>query len=62
MPETQTGTMPDSIPGGVLPQLSLGHHNPLFWLLLLFLIWTGYVYGEFGIGIKQIGRTRVEVH
>lgn len=40
----------------------LGHtSNPLFWLLLLALIWTGYVFGEFEVGMKRIGKAGVHV-
>ncbi len=40
----------------------LGHtSNPLFWLLLLALIWTGYVFGEFEVGMKRVGKAGVHV-
>jgi hypothetical protein len=60
MPETSIGVSTD-IPGAVLPKLSIGHHNPLFWLLLLVLVWTGYVYGAFDVGFKKIGSTSIKV-
>jgi len=61
MPETQIGSVAD-IPGQVLGKL--GPHpmqNPLFWLLVLALIWTGYVYGGFNFGLKKIGSTRTRI-
>lgn len=60
MPETQIGATGD-IPSASLPDFPLFGGNPLFWLLLLFLIWTGYVYGAFDVGIKKIGSAGVKV-
>jgi hypothetical protein len=60
MPETQIGTTGD-IPSASLPDLPFLHGNPLFWLLLLFLVWTGYVYGAFDVGVKKIGSAGVKV-
>lgn len=60
MAETQVGSTGD-IPSASLPDFPLFGGNPLFWLLLLFLIWTGYVYGAFDVGIKKIGSAGVKV-
>lgn len=41
---------------------NIGHtNNPLFWLLLLALIWTGYIFGQFEVGVKRIGKVGIEV-
>ena len=60
MPETSVGVS-GNIPSGVLAKLPIGHQNPLFWLLLLALVWTGYVYGAFDIGFKKLGSTSIKV-
>ena len=60
MPETSVGVSGD-IPGAVLPKLPLGIHNPLFWLLVLALVWSGYVYGAFDIGFKKLGSSSIKV-
>jgi hypothetical protein len=54
MPETQVGVTGD-VPGPALPKLPLNWHNPLFWLLILALVWSGYVYGGFNVGMKKLG-------
>lgn len=54
MPETQVGVSGD-IPGPALPSLPLSWHNPLFWVLFLALILSGYLYGGFDIGLKKVG-------
>ena len=54
MPETAVGVSGD-IPGPALPKLPLSYHNPLFWVLVLALILTGYLYGGFDIGLKKVG-------
>lgn len=59
-PETQTGTG-IGIPAGAIPKLPLGWNNPLFWLLVLFLIFSGYLYGGFSIGLKRIGSNTVKI-
>jgi hypothetical protein len=59
MPETHIGVSGD-VPGMALPKLSLGHQNPLFWLLILFLLFTGYLYGGFDIGVKKIGNIKLK--
>ncbi len=60
MPETQIGVS-GTVPGAVLPKLSFSWGNPLFWLLIFALAWSGYVYGAFDIGFKKIGRTSVKL-
>jgi len=60
MPETNLGATGD-VPSLALPDIPLLGGNPLFWLLVLFLIWTGYVYGAFDVGIKKIGKAGVKV-
>ena len=60
MPETAVGNSAD-VPGPALPSLPFSWHNPLFWLLLLVLTWSGYVYGAFDIGVKKIGSTSVKL-
>ena len=60
MPETQVGVSGD-IPGPALPKLPLLGSNPLFWLLALALIWSGYVYGAFDVGFKKIGSSSFKV-
>jgi hypothetical protein len=40
----------------------IGHtNNPLFWLLILALVWTGYVFGEFEVGMKRVGKAGIKV-
>lgn len=60
MPETQVGTS-GNVPGAVMGKLPLHAGNPLFWLLLLVLIWTGYIYGGFNVGVKKIFKGSVGV-
>ena len=60
MPETQIGVS-GNVPGPALPNLPLIGNNPLLWLLALVLIWSGYVYGAFDVGFKNIARTGVKV-
>ena len=60
MPETAVGVS-GNIPGAALPKLPLGIHNPLFWLLMLALVWSGYVYGAFDIGFKKLGSNSFKV-
>jgi hypothetical protein len=60
MPETNIGVS-GHVPSGVLPKLPINWHNPLFWLLLLALAWSGYVYGAFDIGFKKLGSTSVKL-
>lgn len=60
MPETSVGVSGD-VPSNVLPKLPLSWHNPLFWLLVLALVWSGYVYGAFDIGFKKLGSNSFKV-
>lgn len=60
MAETAVGQTGD-IPGAVLPKLPFSWHNPLFWLLILALAWSGYVYGAFDVGFKKIGSGSIKV-
>jgi len=60
MPETNIGVS-GSVPGGVLPKLPINWHNPLFWLLLFALAWSGYVYGAFDVGFKKLGSTSIKL-
>ena len=59
MSETQQGI--SNLPSGVLGKLPIGHQNPLMWLLVLLLIWTGYLYGGFDLGIKKIGSSKFKI-
>lgn len=43
------------------PNLSFGPQNPLFWVLILALIFTGWVFGGFDFGVKKIGGVNVKV-
>ncbi len=58
--ETHVGVT-GNVPGAVLPKLPLIGDNPLLWLLALLLIWTGYIYGAFDVGVKKIGRTSIKI-
>lgn len=49
----------EDIPSGVLPKLSYGPSNPLFWVLLIILIITGYLTFGFDIGLKKLGSLKV---
>jgi hypothetical protein len=61
MPETQLGTT-GNIPGAVLSKFTAHPaNNPLFWLLAAALIWTGYVYGGFDVGVKNLFGTKTRV-
>jgi hypothetical protein len=42
------------VPGEVLAPLGLGHKNPLFWILVLALIVTGYLTLGFDVGLKKV--------
>lgn len=37
-----------------------GLDNPLFWLLILALIFTGWIFGAFDFGVKRVGNVRVK--
>jgi hypothetical protein len=56
-PVTEVGS--GDVPSGVLPSLGFGPKNPLFWVLLLFLIITGYLTFGFDIGLKKLGSLKV---
>lgn len=60
MPETSVGVS-GNVPGPSLPKLPIGWHNPLFWLLVLVLVWSGYIYGAFDIGVKKLVKTSLKV-
>lgn len=60
MPETHVGVT-GNVPGASLPSLPVNWHNPLFWLLLLALVWSGYVYGAFDIGFKKLGSGKIKI-
>jgi hypothetical protein len=60
MAETQVGITGD-IPSGAVPGLPFNWGNPLFWLLLLVLIFTGWVYGGFNFGAKKIGGVKAQL-
>lgn len=60
MPETNVGVS-GNVPGPALPSLPINWHNPLFWLLMLALVWSGYVYGAFDIGFKKLGSGRLKL-
>jgi hypothetical protein len=55
-PMTDVGA--GNIPDGVMPKLGFGHQNPLFWVLVIFLIITGYLTFGFDIGIKKLGQLK----
>lgn len=52
IPETQVGNT--GAPGAVLDKLPFGKDNPLFWLLLIFLIFTGWLYASGSFGVKKL--------
>ena len=54
MAETQTGSS-GAVAGAALGPLPLHWNNPLFWLLALFLVFTGWVYLGADFGIKRLG-------
>ena len=56
LPMTDIG---DNVPSGVLPKLGIGFQNPLFWVLILFLIITGYLSIGFDLGLKKIGNLKI---
>lgn len=41
-------------PHEVLPKMGFGHSNPLFWVLVLILVITGYLTLGFNVGIKRV--------
>lgn len=60
MAETQVGATGD-IPGGALPKLPFHWGNPLFWLLALVLIFTGWVYGAVNFNVRKLGGASARV-
>lgn len=58
--ETQIG-QGNELSGAVMGKLPLGLNNPLFWLLVLFLVFTGWIYFGGSLGIKKIGSASVKV-
>ena len=56
--ETQIGSSGD-IPAMVSGSLPLNWHNPLFWLLALFLLFTGWIYAGAELGVRRIGDVKV---
>jgi hypothetical protein len=59
MPETSVGIGLDN---PVTDKMPFHWGNPLFWLLVLVLLFTGWLYGGFnlggGAGVKRIGSAR----
>jgi len=51
----------DPVPSISLPRLPFGHQNPMFWLLIILLIVSGYVAGGFDVAIKKIGKAGVKI-
>ena len=49
---TDVGT--HGAPHEVLPKMGFGHSNPLFWVLILVLVITGYLTLGFNVGIKRV--------
>lgn len=40
---------------------ALGHHNPLFWVLILALVVTGYIGLGFDFSVKRVGKLATKV-
>jgi hypothetical protein len=60
--QTSTGAAGEGVSQIASSITSIGHtNNPLFWLLILALIWTGYIFGVFEVGVHKVGRARVAV-
>ncbi len=57
--ETSVGVSLDTPSGGAVPGLPLHWGNPLFWLLIAVLIFSGWIFGGFSFGakggVKRIG-------
>lgn len=49
-----TAIMDQGMPAEVSLPLGLGPQNPLFWILILVLIFTGYITAGFNVGIKRL--------
>jgi hypothetical protein len=56
LPVTDIGI---NTPAGILPKLGMGPSNPLFWVLVIFLIISGYLSIGFDIGFKKLGKLNV---
>jgi hypothetical protein len=56
-----TDVMQQGLPSEVLPSFGLGHRNPLFWILILALIVTGYLTLGFNVGLKKIFKAGAKV-
>ncbi len=41
---------------------SVGWHNPFFWLVALVLVWLGYIFFGFNVGVKGVGKVSVDAH
>jgi hypothetical protein len=60
MAETSVGANLDAnVPSINAGNLGLGMDNPLFWLLILALVFTGWVFGALDFGVKRVGEVRV---
>lgn len=55
-----TGIM-NEFPAEVAPKMGFGHTNPLFWLLIIVLILTGYISAGFSVGFKKLGSFSAKV-
>jgi hypothetical protein len=55
---TATG---DSMPHEIAETFGFGSSNPLFWLLILLLILTGYFTLGFNVGLKKIAKAGFKV-
>jgi hypothetical protein len=58
MTPEQPGVANQTSPFGKLP---ITWNNPLFWLLLLFLVWSGYIFFGFNFGIKKVFKESLKV-
>lgn len=57
MAETNVGVTGTPFDAGAL---GLGINNPLFWLLVLVLVFTGWIFGAFDFGVKNIGSVNLK--
>lgn len=48
-------------PHEVLPKMGWGHSNPLFWVLVLVLVVTGYLTVGFDFGLKKIVKAGAKI-
>lgn len=58
--ETQIG-QGHELSAAVMGKMPFGVDNPLFWLLVLFLVFTGWIYLGGSFGIKRIGSISAKV-